>query len=118
MGKLAREIISRTTMGVVAALLFFGGFECVQVARRIDADCAARNPQASISRTRERSASGLPWAFGIGLFALGGVMGLAAVLPVNALVKVLGPHSPPVRTGDNGGGLGSDDWSWNDWWFP
>jgi hypothetical protein len=102
--KLHREIISRATMGVVAAGLLYGGVKCLLAAR----DFA----EASVSPRSGRSdGTGLALLLGIVLVVLGAVFALAAITPSALFGRIMG--SPTNTTlWENAESPGR--WWW--WW--
>ena len=83
--KFHREIISRATMGVVAAGLLYGGVKCLLVAREFaEVVVPTRSGRSS-------GGAGLPLMAGIVLVVLGAVFGLAAVTPSTLFGRIMGP---------------------------
>ena len=84
LSKLNREIISRATMGVVAAGLLYGGVKCLLVARALAQEWSA-------SRAGRSSGATLPLLLGIALVIVGAVFALAAVTPSAVFGRIMGP---------------------------
>ena len=83
--KLHRAIISRATLGVVAAGLLYGGANCLLLTK-------AFSEQAPV-RAGRSSGAGLPLLIGIVLLVLGIVFALAALTPSSVFGRIMGPPS-------------------------
>ena len=81
LSKLQREIISRTTMGVVGLGMLYGAYKCLWFARLVSQEISARQGRVL----------GLPILLGIVLLILGAVFTLAAVTPTSVFARIMGP---------------------------
>ena len=79
--KLHREIISRSTMGVLGLGLSYGGYKCLWFARLVAQEVTVRQGRVV----------GLAALLGIALLILGGILVLAAITPTSVFARIMGP---------------------------
>jgi hypothetical protein len=100
LSKLHREIISRSTMAVVALALLYGGYRCMRAGN--EWSHAFRDQNDYASRRQVRRGSGAGYAYGAGVLLLigGGVFGLMAVVPAETFARLMGPPDTSRRSWD------------------
>ncbi len=88
------EVVSRTTMAIVALAMLFGGYKCLSVANGIRQEYVHsptydnHHPNYDYGNS---SGAGLPAMIGIGLLVVGGFFLLAAIFPVGMLTRFINP---------------------------
>lgn len=96
MGPLARNVISRTTMIVLAAALLWGAFGCGRAAWKIAKD--ERETRSRLPANFRRHGGGwvLPGALSVMLGVVGGFFLFAGVVPTSLLYR-LRPRAPRLH---------------------
>ncbi len=96
-----RNIISKTTLAIVAIICFYAGHKCISVANRAldEADALAAKQTLPNTRIRHRqlSGAGLPMALGIGLCGLGVITAAGAVMSWKFFDRFVKPPSNPTQ---------------------
>ena len=88
MSGLAREIISRTTLGLIALALLYGSYVCVDASVRWKREWREKHPEPINRRQRDMSGSGYAMLAGIIILPIGLLVLTTAVVPSHWLLRI------------------------------